>query len=69
MRQDGSAEFISDSVMLTTSVATASMSDSFSYKLMHITSTKGANRHSPVAGFIIAHGFVIIKYKGAVAGS
>ena len=49
--------------MLTTSVAAASMSDSFSYKLMHITPTKGVNRHSPVAGFIIAHRFVTGKHK------
>ena len=50
-------------MMLTTSVAAASMSDSFSYKLMHITPTKGVNRHSPVAGFIIAHRFVTGKHK------
>jgi len=53
MRQDGSAEFISDSVMLTTSVAAAIRSESFSKSVTHITPTKGANRHSPVAGFII----------------
>ena len=69
MRQDGSAEFISDFVMLTTSVSAAIRSDSFSKSVTHITPQKGVNRHSPVAGFIIAHRFVIIKYKGAVAGS
>ena len=49
--------------MLTASVAAAIRSDSFSKSVTHITPTKGVNRHSPVARFIIAHRFVIIKYK------
>ena len=56
-------------MILTTSVAAAIRSESFSKSVTHITPTKGGNRHSPVDGFIIAHRFVIIKYKGAVAGS
>ena len=49
--------------MLTTSVVAAIRSDSFSKSVTHITPTKGVNRHSPVAGFIIAHRFVIGKQK------
>ena len=50
-------------MMLTTSVAAAIRSDSFSKSVTHITPTKGVNRHSPVAGFIIAHRFVMGKHK------
>ena len=50
-------------MMLTTSVAAAIRSDSFSKSVTHITPTKGGNRHSPVAGFIIAHRFVMGKHK------
>ena len=50
-------------MMLTTSVAAAIRSDSFSKSVTHITPTKGVNRHSPVAGFIIAHRFVTGKHK------
>ena len=50
-------------MMLTTSVAAAIRSDSFSKSVTHITPTKGVNRHSPVAGFIIAHRFVTEKHK------
>ena len=46
-----------------TSVAAAIRSDSFSKSVTHITPTKGVNRHSPVAGFIIAHRFVTGKHK------
>ena len=49
--------------MLTTSVAAVIRSESFSKSVTHITPTKGANRHSPVAGFIIAHRFVMEKNK------
>ena len=48
-------------MMLTASVAAAIRSDSFSKSVTHITPTKGVNRHSPVAGFIIAHRFVMRK--------
>ena len=54
-------------MMLTTSVAAAIRRDSFSKSVTHITPTKGVNRHSPVARFIIAHNFAIRKYKGTVA--
>ena len=50
-------------MMLTTSVVAAIRSDSFSKSVTHITPTKGVNRHSPVAGFIIAHRFVMGKHK------
>lgn len=50
-------------MMLTTSVAAAIRSDSFSKSVTHITPTKGVNRHSPVAGFIIAHRFFTGKNK------
>ena len=50
-------------MILTTSVAAAIRSDSFSKSVTHITPTKGVNRHSPVAGFIIAHRFVMGKHK------
>ena len=50
-------------MMLTTSVAAAIRSDSFSKSVTHITPTKGVNRHLPVAGFIIAHRFVMGKHK------
>ena len=50
-------------MILTTSVAAAIRSDSFSKSVTHITPTKGVNRHSPVAGFIIAHRFVTGKHK------
>ena len=46
-----------------TSVIAAIRSDSFSKSVTHITPTKGVNRHSPVAGFIIAHRFVMGKHK------
>ena len=50
-------------MMLTASVAAAIRSDSFSKSVTHITPTKGVNRHSPVAEFIIAHRFVMGKHK------
>ena len=46
-----------------TSVAAAIKSDSLSKSITCITPTKGVNRHSPVAGFIIAHRFVTGKHK------
>ena len=50
-------------MMLTASVAAAIRSDSFSKSVTHTTPTKGVNRHSPVAGFIIARIFFIGKHK------
>ena len=46
-----------------TSVIATIKSNRLSKSITCVTPTKGVNRHSPVAGFIIAHRFVTGKHK------